>query len=554
MTGLLEWLLLAGTAFFVLYLYAGRNRNYWKSQNVIHEPFSLLFGPASGFLFKPVHAVDQKRYAKMGRVFGYFEGDKPALMVGEPDLVKLVLVKDFPALCNRRLIDFFDPILDNMMSTAPVELWRKIRPSTSPAFSTGKLRRMNSLIQECAMVTSDHLKKAAEQMKNMDMKEFYGHYALDVIASCAFGTKLDSYTDAANQFVTTAKKAFSGGISLAVVIFVLCPGLGKMLKVKLLKPEPFHYFKEVCVAIIQERKRKRIRREDFLQLMMDAQEGNLADGAETAPGNESAEIFNLESEVKNDATFVARALSEDEALAQCVLFFLAGHDGTSSVLACAARLLALNPEAQATLRAEADECFATHGRDPSLDAISRLPYLHCVVSETLRLYPPAPRIDRTAHVDYVLGGTGIIVPKGSIVAVPVYAMHHDPEFFPDPEKFIPERFSDDNASSIRPYSYLPFGAGPRNCVGMRLALQTVKLALLHSVHSVEFVATQRTKASMKFRAACRYQSGKECFTSDLRLFYLARILRDYGSYSWYCTVMHHVQNNLLLNKAVTGCS
>lgn len=498
MTGLLEWLLLAGTAFTLLYLYAARNRNYWKSQNVVHEPYSLLLGPATAFLFKPVHAVDQERYAKMGRIFGYFEGAKPALAVGEPELVKLVLVKDFPALCNRRLIDFFDPILDNMMSTAPVELWRKIRPSTSPAFSTGKLRRMNNLIQDCAKVTSEHIKRAAEHMKNMEMKEFYGHYALDVIASCAFGTKLDSYTDAANEFVTKAKKAFSGGVSLGVVMFILCPGLAKMLKVKLLKPEPFQYFKAVCVAIIQERKRRRTRQQDFLQLMMDAQEGNLADGADTAPGNESVEIFNLESELKNDATFVTRALSEDEALAQCVLFFVAGHDGTSSVLACAAYLLALNPEAQAKLRTEADECFATHGQNPSIDVISRLPYLHCVVSETIRLYPPAPRIDRTTHVDYALGDTGIRVPKGSIVTVPVYAMHHDPEFFPDPERFIPERFSDENISSIRPYSYLPFGAGPRNCVGMRLALQTVKLALLHSVHNVQFVPTEKTKVPLEF--------------------------------------------------------
>uniref|UniRef100_G3ML23 Cytochrome P450 n=1 Tax=Amblyomma maculatum TaxID=34609 RepID=G3ML23_AMBMU len=498
MTGFLEWLLLAGTAFILLYLYATRNRNYWTNQNVVYEPFSFIFGPATSFLFTPVHVVDQERYAKMGRVFGYFEGAKPALVVGEPDLVKHVLVKDFPALCNRRLINFFDPILDNMLSTAPVELWRKIRPSTSPAFSTGKLRRMNNLIQDCAKVTSEHLKKSAEQMKNMDVKQFYGHYALDVIARCAFGTKIDSYTDEENEFVTKAKKAFSGGISLGVVIFVLCPGLVKLLKVKLFKPEPFQYFKEVCVAIMKERKRRRTRQEDFLQLMMDAQEGNLTDGPEAAPRNESTEIFNLESEVKNDATFVSRALSEDEALSQCVQIFLAGHEGVSSVLACAVYLLALNPEAQAKLRTEADECFATHGTEPSLDVISRLPYLHCVVSETMRLYPPSPRIDRTSIVEYVLGDTGIRVPKDSIVSVPVYAMHRDPEFFPDPEEFIPERFSDQNSGSIRPYSYLPFGAGPRNCVGMRLALQTVKLALLHSVHSVQFVATEKTKEPLQF--------------------------------------------------------
>lgn len=434
-----EWLLLAVTAGVLFYLYAARNSNYWKKQNVVHEKFSLVFGPATSVLFKPVHVLDQERYLKMGRVFGYFEGGRPALTVGDPDLVKLVLVKDFPTLCNRRLVDFFDPILDNMMATAPVDLWRKIRPSSSPAFTAAKMRKMNNLIQDCARVTSEHLKNAAEEGKDVDVKRFYGHYALDVIAKCAFGTELDSLKDANNQFVANASKAFSGGINLAVIFFVLCPALMRVLKPKILSPEPFRYFKQVCLAIIRERRRQHRRHEDFLQLMMDAQEGTLADSAEDAPGKESAEILDLDCGVKNGVTFVTRALSEDEALAQCVQFFVAAHDGISTVLACAAYLLALNPEAQEKLRTEADECFTTHGNNPSLDVISRLPYIHCVISETMRLYPPAPRLDRTASKEYVMGDTGIRVPKDSIVTVPIYAMHRDPEFFPDPDKFNPER-------------------------------------------------------------------------------------------------------------------
>lgn len=170
----------------------------------------------------------------------------------------------------------------------------------------------------------------------------------------------------------------------------------------------------------------------------------------------------------------------------------------SSVIAFAIYSLALNPDVQAKLRNEADECFATHGKEPSLDAISKLPYLHCVVSETLRMYPPAPRLERAPLEDYILGDTGIRVPKGCVVGVPVYAMHYDPEFFPNPEKFDPDRFSEENVGSIRPYSYLPFGAGPRNCIGMRFALQAVKLSLLHSVHSVQFVPTEKTDVPLKF--------------------------------------------------------
>ncbi|XP_037279004.2 cytochrome P450 3A8 isoform X1 [Rhipicephalus microplus] len=457
--GLPDWLLLAATAFILLYLYVGRNRNYWKKQNVPQEDFSLIFGPAMRLLLRPFHENDTRRYQKFGRVFGIYEGSQPTLLVGEPELVKQVLVKDFPLLSNRR---------------------------------------MNEMIQACAEITAGHLKNAAQQKKDICVKEFYSHYALDVIARCAFGTKLDSHSDATNEFVAKARKAFSGGITLPLVLFFLFPGLMKVLKIKPLNSDAFQYFKDVSLSIIQKRKQKECRQEDFLQLMMDAREGALQESSESNTGKESSEMFNLVSDIKNDINCVSKALSEDEALAQCVLFFLAGQDTTSSVIAFAIYSLALNPDVQAKLRNEADECFATHGKEPSLVAISKLPYLHCVVSETLRMYPPAPRLERAPLEDYILGDTGIRVPKGCVVGVPVYAMHYDAEFFPNPEKFDPDRFSEENVGSIRPYSYLPFGAGPRNCIGMRFALQAVKLSLLHSVHSVQFVPTEKTDVPLKF--------------------------------------------------------
>ncbi|KAL3229326.1 hypothetical protein MRX96_023640 [Rhipicephalus microplus] len=370
--GLPDWLLLAATAvhsailvslfrllpspnYVSLWLYVGRNRNYWKKQNVPQEDFSLIFGPAMRLLLRPFHENDTRRYQKFGRVFGIYEGSQPTLLVGEPELVKQVLVKDFPLLSNRR---------------------------------------MNEMIQACAEITAAHLKNAAQQKKDICVKEFYSHYALDVIARCAFGTKLDSHSDATNEFVAKARKAFSGGITLPLVLFFLFPGLMKVLKIKPLNSDAFQYFKDVSLSIIQKRKQKECRQEDFLQLMMDAREGALQESSESITGKESSEMFNLDSDIKNDINCVSKALSEDEALAQCVLFFLAGQDTTSSVIAFAIYSLALNPDVQAKLRNEADECFATHGKEPSLDAISKLPYLHCVVSETLRMYPPAPRLER----------------------------------------------------------------------------------------------------------------------------------------------------------------
>ncbi|CAN7937494.1 unnamed protein product [Ixodes hexagonus] len=497
--GIPDWAILMVTALVLLYLYAARYRNYWREQNVVHEKFSLIFPSAKRMFFKPFHIMDQERYNKFGKLFGVYEGVKPVLVVADPELVKLVLVKDFPSLSNRRLIQFFDPILDNMMGLLPAEKWRRIRPAASPAFSTGKLRKMNSLIDDCARQTTEHLKETAEKEGELDVKQFFGNYALDVIARCAFGTRLDTHSEETNEFVTKARQAFSNRLSLPLFLLMLFPGIFKLLRMKAINSEAFLYFKKLSLKIIGDRKQKQSRQEDFLQLMMDAREGSIASEAEIASSTDE-KLFNLDSELKTDTSFVGgvKALTEDEAMAQCVLFFLAGQDTTSSVIAYTTYLLALHPEIQARLREEADECFKQHGPRPSLDVVSKLKYLHGVVSESLRMFPPGPRLERTSPSDYVLGDTGIKVPKGCVVAVPVYAMHRDPEYFPDPTKFDPTRFSDENIDSIRPYTYLPFGAGPRNCIGMRFALAAVKLSLLHSVHNVQFVCTNNTKVPLEF--------------------------------------------------------
>lgn len=97
--------------------------------------------------------------------------------------------------------------------------------------------------------------------------------------------------------------------------------------------------------------------------------------------------------------------------------------------------------------------------------ITELPYLHMVVSEVLRMYPIIPFLDRIPEKDYNFPGTKLVIKKGSPVMLPMRALHMDPKYFPNPEAFDPERFSVENKSKIIPYTYFPFGTGPRACVG-----------------------------------------------------------------------------------------
>lgn len=498
-----EWFILAATTSVVLYLYVTRNRNYWKNQNVPSEPFSLIFGATLRLFSNPMHELDLARYKKYGKLFGAFEMGKPLLFVADPKWVKQVLVDDFSSLSNRRTINMNEPLLDTMMSMAAVEVWRDVRLGSAPAFSAKVLRNMNVLMEDCALTTAEHLKKAASKEEDIDVKPLFWDYALDLIAKCAFSMKLDSHSDPTNEFITRSKEVLTQRFTPRLFLMIVFPAVAKRFRIAPLKPDIIAYFRDLCQNIMKGKKNASTDHENFLQLLINGKKGQLDTEQEKA-FERDRRLFDISSEIKPDAPSSPEIkLTEDQAMAQCILFFLAGQQKVSTAIACTLYLLAIHPEVQDRLRKEVDECCMVHGDRPSLDAITKLKYLHCVVSETLRLYPPVQRLERAPCEDYMIGDTGVKVTKSDIVAVPIYAMQHDPQYFPEPFTFDPERFNDENVGSIQPYTYLPFGAGPRNCIGVIFALQAVKLSIFYTIRNVQLVRTEKTKVPLVFQKGFR---------------------------------------------------
>lgn len=145
-----------------------------------------------------------------------------------------------------------------------------------------------------------------------------------------------------------------------------------------------------------------------------------------------------------------------------------GFDLVSNLLTTMAYELIANPEVQQKLY---DEIKATHdmrqGKRLDYDTLQKMKYLDQVVTETLRKWPPASQLDRLCVKDYSYddGDLKFSMKKGTELMIPVYGIHHDPQYYPNPERFDPERFSDENKDHIVPGSFLPFGNGPRNCIG-----------------------------------------------------------------------------------------
>lgn len=176
--------------------------------------------------------------------------------------------------------------------------------------------------------------------------------------------------------------------------------------------------------------------------------------------------------------------------------------------------LARNKEIQDRLVKEINESL--EGLDPNsleyYDKVMRnIPYLEAVIKETLRRYPPLPRITRRAGKTTEING--IEIKEGAEVHVSVYALHHNPRYFPDPERWDPERFAPENKDQLTPYTYLPFGTGPRNCIGMRFAYQEIKLCIVKLLPQFRFTTNASTPQIIEFYPGRGNLSPKACSIS-----------------------------------------
>lgn len=208
-------------------------------------------------------------------------------------------------------------------------------------------------------------------------------------------------------------------------------------------------------------------RVDFLQLMINSQKNNDL------------------SKVEND-----KGLNDHEILSQAMIFLFAGYETTSSSLTFLAYNLARNPHVMKRLQEEVDATFPNKA-PVEYQALMQMEYLDSVVNESLRLYPIAPRLERVAKATVEING--LVIPKGMVVMVPTWPLHRDPDLWPEPEEFKPERFSKENKETIDPYTYMPFGAGPRNCIGMRFALVLMKLAVVEILQTYSFSVCKETE-------------------------------------------------------------
>ncbi|CAG2176207.1 unnamed protein product, partial [Oppiella nova] len=333
----------------------------------------------------------------------------------------------------------------------------------------------------------------------VDMKRITGAFVMESIIQVAFGRKVSALDDPNNPIIENARNMFSTSLValMRMVTVMIAPKVAKMFKITIFNSKVSTFFRDFTLNLIDDRKRlletgSPVNRVDFLQLMLDSKRDNnneAIDGSDEYTDSKSAEKYR-EIQATDDMT--DKSLSYDELIAQCVVFLVAGYETTAATLSTCLYAIAKHPEVQQKLYEEINNFHEQQQKSNAnpYEAFHALKYMDAVIDETLRLYTVVTFHERVANEDYELKGTGITIKKDQVVHIPIYAIHRDPEHFADPEVFRPERFLAENIAH-NPYTYLPFGAGPRNCLGMRLAQLEIKLALVNLVHRYVFHATEK---------------------------------------------------------------
>ncbi|XP_073931682.1 cytochrome P450 3A9-like [Castor canadensis] len=465
------WVLLA-TSLVLLYLYGTHSHGLFKKLGIPGPKPLPFLGTILGYR-KGFADFDVECYKKYGKMWGLYDGPQPVLAVTDTDMIKTVFVKEcYSVFTNRRP---FGPVgfMKKAVSISEDEEWKRIRTLLSPTFTSGKLKEMLPIITQYADVLVKNLKMKAEKDNTVTMKDIFGAYSMDVITGTSFGVNIDSLNNPQDPFVEKIKKLikfdlFDPMLFSVVMLPFLIP-VYEALNISMFPKHVTNFFKSSVERMKKDRLQDKTKhRVDLLQLMINSQ--------------------------NSKDTESHKALSDLEIVAQSIIFIFAGYETTSSALSFVTYLLATHPDVQKKLQEEIDVVFPNKA-PATYDALVQMEYLDMVVNETLRLYPIAGRLERLCKTDVEINGA--FIPKGTVVMVPTYALHRDPKLWQEPEEFHPERFSKKNKDSIDPYIFMPFGNGPRNCLGMRFALMNMKVALIRVLQNFTFKPCKETQIPMK---------------------------------------------------------
>ncbi|CAH0727958.1 unnamed protein product, partial [Brenthis ino] len=470
-----------------IYLYTTRNHNYWAKRNIKYDPPLPLFGNhlQNAFAIKSITTLAVDLYYKYPeeKVVGYFSGNTAELIIRDPEIVRDILNVDFGYFYLRGLGRDVkkEPLLKNIFSVEG-DAWRLVRQRLTPAFTTAKLKGMFPLIVKCAEklngLGDDIVAKGGE----CDVRELMARFTTEFIGACGLGIEMDTITNENSFFRQLGKQIFSRSTKEVFLntIWDLFPEIRSMLS--LFDPKIEKVFIDIITKVFEQRNYKPTGRNDFVDLLLDLAAKGKIEG-------ESIE----ERQPDGTPKLVEMEMDLLCMIAQVFVFFGAGFETSSSSTSFTLHELAFNPDIQENIQNEIDRVLAKYDNKLCYDAVAEMTLLDMAYKESLRMFPPLGTLHRVCAKRYTISQIGVTIDPGVKIIIPLQAIQNDPKYFENPDKFMPERFSAEEESTRRSYVYMPFGEGPRACIGARLGHMQSLAGLAAVLHRFSVEPSNKTR-------------------------------------------------------------
>ncbi|CAI2358121.1 unnamed protein product [Caenorhabditis sp. 36 PRJEB53466] len=467
---------------------------YWKRKG-INGPAGLPF-IGSFYDVADVHRprgyLLHKWTQQFGKVFGYYEGAVPILVVSDLNMLQELFVKKFDNFYARKSTNLIHGNLENSVEEPRINLftargarWKRLRALASPAFSVKALKQVHNVMEDSVINMVDLMAKH-DDGKPFNIHAYYQELTYDIISRLAMGQPNSELFN--NNGIGITKAIFNRTYRvLPWYLAVLFPQFEFMVKRLFFNHENVQggdvgKLLKFCSDAVSSRMKER--------------EENAALGIQNTENDFIDMFLNYYSEQVEDIEYgstVEKKVTSEDVVGACFVFLLAGFDTTANSLAYASYLLAKNPDKMRLVQEELDNVLKSP--NVSHDDTGKLKYLDAVIREALRLYPVAWfACSRECVKPTTLGD--VHIDKGVKIEADVMSIHHSKEIWGDNAlEFVPERWID--ASNRHVMSWIPFGAGPRQCVGMRLGLVESKTALAHVLRRYDLVAGPETEKELR---------------------------------------------------------
>ncbi|MBI3650062.1 MAG: cytochrome P450 [Acidobacteria bacterium] len=363
-------------------------------------------------------------------------GPQNVFLVNDPELIKDILVTHHKNFIKSRGLQMAKRFLGEGMLTSEGEFHRRQRRLAQPAFHRQRIAAYAAVMVNYAAKMGDGWRDG----ETLNMAEAMMRLTLSIVGKTLFDAEVETEASEIGEALTAIMKTFDRITNpfAAIIAKLPLPSNAKMKKA--------HQRLDATIyRIINERRRNHVDRGDLLSMLLLAQDE------------------------EGDGSSMTDKQVRDESLT----LFLAGHETTANALTWTWYLLSQNPEVEARLHDEIDHVL--QGRLPNFEDVMRLPYTEQVFAEAMRLYPPAWTLGRQVLEDYRLGE--FVAPKGAIILMSQYVMHHTAKYYPEPFKFDPERWTPEAREARPKFTYFPFGGGPRVCIGESFAWMEGALVL-----------------------------------------------------------------------------